>query len=155
MIRCPLPRPPVISRNNSAILNLVRLKYILIALALFLLPLGPAFAVDITVSGTCTLVNAMAAAQLDSVWASCPAGDGADTIILNSDVTLSADLGSVSTEITIRGNGNTVSGDDEGRVFLVTDGGRLTINNLTISNGRIADPGGAIQVRGHRGADIE
>ena len=70
--RLPSARNVLTSRFD--VLPAFPIKTILIALILALSAL-PAFAVDITVSGSCTLVNAMAAADFDSAVGSCPAGE--------------------------------------------------------------------------------
>ena len=43
---------------------------------------SPALAATIPVGGSCTLVNAITAANTDSATGGCPAGSGADTIVL-------------------------------------------------------------------------
>lgn len=48
-------------------------------------PLAPA---TITVEDDCTLVDAVLAANTDAATGGCPAGSGADTIVLTDDVTL-------------------------------------------------------------------
>ena len=59
--------------------------------ALLLLALGqvaPAYAANITVEGTtCTLINAITAANSDSATGGCTAGSGADTLVLASNAT--------------------------------------------------------------------
>ena len=65
-----------------------------------------------------------------------------DTILFVSDVTLTADLPSVSTSITIDGNGHLLSGNNQVRgLFVYPSGGAtfpspisVTIQNLTIAN---------------------
>ena len=91
-------------------------------------------------SSSCTLNDAIYNANTDTATGGCPAGSGADTIILNSDVTLSISLQDITSEITINGNGNFVSGNNGRRVFAIGSGGNVTINRLTIRNGR--DPSG-------------
>ena len=112
-------------------------------LALFLFsPAQPILAADITVDSNCSLPDAIQAAQSDSVVGSCPAGDGADIIHLTGDVTLTAELAQITSDITIEGGGFAISGGDSFRIFHVADGA-LTLNQLTMTKGS-ADYGGAI-----------
>lgn len=81
---------------------------LLTAAFLFLLaPWMAAQAADITVDESiCTLADAITAANTDTATGDCPAGDsGADTIILQADVTLAAALPEISSTITIEGGG--------------------------------------------------
>ena len=96
----------------------------------------PAHAADITLSSRCTLADAIIAANSDRAEGGCPAGRGADTIALSQDITLRDELPAITSEITIEGNGYTVSGDNHYRIFY-NDGGALTINNLTMTKGRV------------------
>ena len=112
---------------------------------------------SITVNATCSLVNAITSANTDTATGGCPAGTaGADTITItqagtvNGTITLSSQLtiqgtGSQQSSITIDGGNHTISGNDSTRVFLVQGSGRLTLNNLTVTNG-YANEGGAIKV---------
>ncbi|MGQ0594415.1 MAG: right-handed parallel beta-helix repeat-containing protein [Gammaproteobacteria bacterium] len=129
-----------------------------------LLALGqaPVLAATITVGGGCTLLDAVTAANTDAATGGCPAGSDADVIELTGNVTLSAvnntteglnGLPSVTSAITLNGNGHTlqrstVTGTPEFRLFHVPDTGNLTINQLTLTNGRVGStsypaPGGA------------
>ena len=124
-----------------------------------LLALGqaPALAATITVTGTCTLVDAITAANTDIATGGCPAGRGADVIVLTEDVTLTAvdnttdspnGLPSVTSPITINGNTHTlqrsaVSGTPDFRLSHVAYSGNLTLKEITLSNGR-ADYGGGV-----------
>lgn len=100
----------------------------------------------------CLLIDAINAANTDAASGTCPAGNGADTITLLQDVTLSdvdnADyantgangLPQISSAITIEGGGHTISRTASApafRFFFVPDGGVLTLNNLTLSNGDV------------------
>lgn len=83
-------------------------------------------------TGTCTLRDAITYAN------STP---GADTITFDANytITLSGSLPSVTSVITITGNGaaNTkIDGNSLYRVFAVDTGGDLRLNNLTVQNGR-------------------
>ena len=96
----------------------------------------PAYAADIRLSSRCTLADAILAANHDRAEGDCPAGRGADTIILSQDITLQAELPVITSTITIEGNGYTISGDNRWRIFY-NDGGALTINNLTMTKGTL------------------
>ncbi len=103
---------------------------------------SPAQAATITVDGTtCTLANAITAANNDTVTGGCSAGSGADTLTLTADVTLGAVLPAISSDMTIQGDIATrfVSGNNARRVFTVNSG-TVTFQDLTIQNGR--DVGG-------------
>lgn len=113
-----------------------------------LLALGqaPALAATITVGGSCTLVDAITAANTDLATGGCPAGNSSDVIALTGNVTLSAvnnttdgpnGLPSVTSTITLNGNGHTLqrSGTPDFRLFHVADTGNLTLNQLTLTNG--------------------
>ena len=93
-------------------------------------------AADIRLSSSCTLADAIIAANNDRAEGSCPAGRGADTIALSQDITLDGGLPKITSDITIEGNGYAISGDNRWRIFY-NDGGALTINNLTMTKGRV------------------
>ena len=94
----------------------------------------------------CTLSNRIVSANTNTSVGGCPAGTSHDIITLTEDITLSEPLPPINGTITIEGNGHTISGDDRFRIFLVT-GGKLTINNLTLTRARAGGSGGAIRVR--------
>ena len=126
-----------------------RLKQSLASLALLLaLGQGLALAATIPVDGTtCTLVDAITAANTDATVAGsqCPAGSGADTIVLpaNSTITLTSvatggsGLPQITSAITIEGNGSTIRRDSSAPAFRIFDviHGNLTLNNTTVSGG--------------------
>ena len=85
------------------------------------------------------------AANTDTAVGNCPAGNGADTITLLRDFTLSEPIPPITSEIAIDGAGFTISGALKFRHFDV-DGGTLTIRNATLANGS-ASNGGAIRLR--------
>jgi hypothetical protein len=109
------------------------------------------------------LVDAITAANTDAATGGCVAGNGADIIDLQTNVTLTAvnnttsgynGLPVVSSAITIQGNGNTISrqaSSPDFRIMFVGSGGNLTLNSATISGG-VASAGtirgGAIYVSG-------
>jgi hypothetical protein len=105
----------------------------------------PAAAATITVNGTtCTLANAITAANTDRATGGCPAGSGADTLTLTADVTLSAALPAIASNVTIHGNTPTrfVSGNQAFRVFYVQSG-TVTFKDLTIRNGQATGGNGS------------
>ena len=132
-----------------------------IQLALILIvvvePLAPAV---ITIKAGCALAQAIRAANNDAVEGGCPAGSGADTIVLTGKVNLNAvedtsngnsGLPAISSEIRIDGRNHTISRDPgalfDFRHFYVAAAGNLTLDRVTLSGGRGA-AGGSIQVRG-------
>ena len=135
---------------------------LLIAGAIFFALPHPVDAASIPVDGaTCTLVNAIAAANTDTATGGCSAGSGADTLVLASSSThtlstfnnTSSDsirngLPQIASNITLDGNNATIirpSTTSAGfRIFYVTSTGALTLNNLTIQGGSIQGKGGGI-----------
>lgn len=118
----------------------IALIAVAIAVALLMLPIAQA--ADIELNNTCSLADAITAANTDQAVGGCPAGDGADSIILAGDITLDSALPHITTEITVKGAGSTISGNDRFRIFAV-NGGILSIEQLTLING-VGDWGGAI-----------
>ena len=102
--------------------------------ALLLAP--PVYAADITLSASCTLADAILAANHDRAEGDCPAGRGADTIALTKDITLDGGLPKITSDITIEGNGYAISGAHRWRIFY-NDGGALIIKDLTMTKGYV------------------
>ena len=95
----------------------------------------------------CDLTHQIIAANTNAPASGCPAGRGADTISLERDIKLFAKLPSITSTITIEGNGHTISGDERFRIFTV-DGGTVTMNNVTLTEGYIENgEGGAVLVQ--------
>ena len=138
---------------------------LLAALMAFTLPTQPIAAAVITVDGTCTLVDAILAANSDMATGSCPTGIGADRIILDSNVDLTAiygaskvigggqaglpDITSIITiaagaEETIRRTADTF------RIFYIAATGELTLEGVTVSNGKI-EPAEGTRTEAHGG----
>ena len=93
--------------------------------------------------------QALAAEGFDSLYAAIEAANsgGSNTIELSEDITLNASLPPIRGNIVIEGDGHTISGDEQFRIFDV-DGGALTIKNLTLTKGRDSEGiGGAIRLR--------
>ncbi len=146
-------------------LGSVRLFAVVLAMGHFALLLPPnrvARAAQITVTsiaGTsggpdCTLRDAITAANSDTATGGCQAGSGADTIVLENGATytltqvdnttvqngtaLPNGLPSVTSEITIKGNGAVItraSGYPPFRLLHVAPSGRLILNDVTLTNG--------------------
>ena len=124
------------------------LLFIAILTALLLAP--PVYAADIRLSSSCTLADAILAANGDRAEGDCPAGRGADAITLTRDITLDSDLPKITSDIIIEGDGYTISGDNRWRIFY-NEGGALTIKDLTMTKGYvegelIRDEDGALKV---------
>ena len=98
---------------------------------------------DDDVNGTCTLWDAITAADTDTATNGCPAGSGADTITLSVNITLKRYLPNITTEITIEGADYDIDGNDEYPIFNLK-GGDLTLNSLTLTGGEAGGYGGAI-----------
>ena len=112
-------------------------KFRLIFVVLFALFFASSVhAADIAVDADCSLADAIIAANRDRAEGDCPAGRGADTITLTQDITLKDELPAITSDITIEGNGYTISGDNRHRIFY-NNGGALTINNLTMTKGYV------------------
>ncbi|MDP1615568.1 MAG: choice-of-anchor Q domain-containing protein [Methylococcales bacterium] len=120
------------------------------ALALALaFAVGAAHATSINVNADCSLFNAINNANTDTDTDGvngCPAGSGADilNLPLNSTQSLNNGLPAITSIITINGNGSTVDGLGN-RPFNISTAGDLTLNRLTVKNGRYAQRGGGIQ----------
>ena len=111
----------------------------------------PALAATIPVGGGCTLVDALTAANTDTATGGCPAGSGADTIVLppGSTQTLTSvhnntfgpnGLPVVESVITIAGQGSTIvraEGAPEFRLLAVRSTGDLTLQETTVRGGVI------------------
>jgi hypothetical protein len=123
-----------------------------------LLVLGqqPALAATIPVGGACTLVDAITAANADTATGGCPAGSGADTIMLpaGSTQTLTevnnstygpTGLPVIRSVITIAGQGSTIARESsapEFRLVALDSVGDLTLQETTVSGGRSSSVNG-------------
>ena len=103
-------------------------------------PEGP-----ISVDESCSLADAITAANEDRAVGGCPAGNGADTIVLTGDIRLSEELPAISSEITLEGGGHTISGDDKFRIFLVGESGNMTIQYATLVDGNVREESAAMR----------
>jgi Right handed beta helix region len=109
----------------------------------------PALAATITVGGACTLVDAITAANTDAATGGCPAGSGADTVVLppgstqtlttvHNDTYGPTGLPVVSSVITIAGNESKIKraeGAPAFRLLSVSSTGDLTLQETTVSGG--------------------
>ncbi len=107
----------------------------------------PALAATIPVRGDCSLIAAIRAANSDTARGGCPAGNGADTIVLpaNSTQTLTRVINSdqgatglplILSDITIDGNGSTIRRAGSApafRILTVEEGGDLTLLDTTVT----------------------
>ena len=99
---------------------------------------------------TCTFEDEIIAANTDAPYGACPAGDGADTIVMRGDALLSNVTLRVTSDIIIEGNGYTIQDYYKRSQLIEVLGGNLTLRNLTLSEGYSPWTGGAIAVlRGH------
>ena len=94
----------------------------------------------------CLLPDQIIAANTDRPYRACPAGNGHDIIYLIRDFVLTEKLQPITSDITIEGNGYTISGENRFRIFDV-DGGKLTVKNLTMTKGRASEGGGTIRLQ--------
>ena len=123
-----------------------------IFLLMLLLPAAQVHAADIELGShaNCGLGSAIRAANTDAVRDGCPAGSGADTIILSGNITRNAAaFPAITSAITIKspaGESYQISGGDNNHIFTVSSQGSLTLENLTITAGKNAGNGGAIVV---------
>jgi hypothetical protein len=111
----------------------------------------PGQTTTIPVRADCTLVDAITAANTDTATGGCPAGSGADTIVLpagsmqtlteiNNDTYGPTGLPVISSAVTIAGQGSTIaraSSAPEFRILAVNSMGDLTLNETTVSGGRV------------------
>ena len=88
----------------------------------------------IYVEGSCGLADAITAANRDRAYSGCPAGSGADTIVLTAGILLQAELPPITSEITLRGDGHAISGNHY-RIFYVDESGVMTIRNTGLGYG--------------------
>ena len=124
---------PFASRPHLTMISArLTLVLLLATTALAIAPQPVALADTISVGGGCTLVDAITAANADSATGGCSAGNGADIIELESGATYTLaavnnpqygpnGLPSITSEITIEGNGATITrggGAPSFRLFL-------------------------------------
>ena len=89
----------------------------------------------IELSDACNLEDAIAAANVDAPVGGCPAGSGADTIVLSRDITVAAGERRVRSAMTIIGNGHTINGGGT-RIFVVAEDGDLSLQDVVLVDAR-------------------
>lgn len=135
--------PPI----SSTSFRQIRLVCIFVALCLLILLASASvvYAATINVDDDCSLANAIRSANGEAqsgTMNSCETGeDGADTISFGRDVALYEALPGITSEVTLEGNHQTLSRAAEAgnlRLLLVEGVGDLTVNNLTLQDGRLS-----------------
>ncbi|MCY3779079.1 MAG: hypothetical protein OXG78_02105, partial [Chloroflexi bacterium] len=130
-------------------MNVYRLSqyFALMLMALLISSHLPAAAAEhvIELTASCSLYDAIVAANSDSEAGGCPAGRGADTIRLTSDITLDRGLPAIVSTVTIEGEGYTISGDGSHRILQVVEA-TVSVRNLTLVDGYSSGSGGALSV---------
>lgn len=86
-------------------------------------------------ASVCTLADHIKSANTNTAVGFCPAGTSHDIITIAEDVTLTEPLPPITGTITIEGNGHTISGDGKFRIFDINGSGKLTVKNLTLTDG--------------------
>ena len=119
---------------------------LLFAMLLTFAAARPAAAATIVVDGvTCTLADAITAANTDTATGGCPAGSGADRLDLVADITLTSRLPAIVSEVALQGNGHTVSRLPTAPAFGILEIGSyrfVTIDRITITGGQDGSGGG-------------
>ena len=90
----------------------------------------------------CALAEQIEAANHDRAVGTCPAGSGADIISLSKDHDLTSALPSITSEITIDGNGYSLRGNGSFTILNVSSGGNLRLNRVAILGGNGSGVGG-------------
>lgn len=99
----------------------------------------PVQAATIHVDGaSCTLADAITAANTDELVGGCGPGDGADTIELQTDVTLTAPLPIIDSDLTLNANGHTIDGASAVEHVLHVTDATFELNEATITGGLAA-----------------
>jgi len=96
--------------------------------------------------GKCTFEDEIIAANSDAPYGACPAGNGADTIIMRGNALLYAVTLRITSDITIEGNGYTIEDYYKRSQLIEVLGGNLTLRNLTLRGGYSPWTGGMIAV---------
>lgn len=115
---------------------------------------GQGIAATINVDASCSLIEAITAANADTAVGGCRAGSGADTVVLATDgMYVLTDVNNtvryhgptglpvISSEVTIQGNGSTIKRDigaPEFRLISVNPDGNLTLQQVTITGGVVS-----------------
>ena len=142
------------------------LVILVIVFAQFAFP-SPAYAAGIVVTtlvdedtnnASCSLREAIIAANTDSAYNGCPAGSGPDAITYSGaagTLTLGSTLPLIDSDISIDGGGTiTISGGGGFRLFLVNSSATLDLNGLTLSNGSLSAGTGGGAIYTYSGATL-
>ena len=113
----------------------------LLCIALFTKTDAVSAAGYIRVDSFCRLEDAIRSANSDRAYGGCNAGSGADTIELSRDIALARSLPQIRSDITIRGNWQSIDGNKRFQIFYVAAGASLAIENLTLTRGLGQDDG--------------
>ncbi len=145
---------PLPHKTRRGLRSRWRRSFTCLALAVTLGQVTTGRAAQINVGiGTCSLVDAITAANADASTGGCPAGSGPDTLILPqaSTQTLTAidnatfgptGLPVIRSTIVIDGNGSTIARDPSApafRILAVGLTGELTLRETTVTGGRISE----------------
>lgn len=135
-------------RNRRALQRTLATSLVGAAMLLALSGAPAVLANNITVSGACTLDEAIGNANDTTTGQpnpDCAAGNpaGADTITLTGNVVLGAELPHITSPILLEGGNFSVSGAGLFRVFYVESSGDFTIHQTTVTDG-LADVGADI-----------
>ena len=113
----------------------------------------PALAAEFRVSSdsACTLADAIRAANKNAASGGCDAGGEIDVIRVTGDITLTSQLPTIRSNMTIISDDpsvkRTISGDFNWRIFNIDNGPHVTIRSLQLINGRNSGQrGGAIRI---------
>ncbi len=134
-----------------------------LGLGISLFVMGSASANTIPVGGGCGLIDAINAANTDSVVGGCPAGSGADTITLGPAATYvltnpysgQDGLPAITSTIYMMGNGSTITRTPSAplfRLMTIDPTGALYLSNITLSGGEVGgypEVGGGIKNAGY------
>ncbi len=134
------------SRRNLMLKPKLAAIALLVALFVFApMPLAQS-AGSITVDASCSLADAVQAANNDSAVGGCAAGSGTDTITIsaagtnNGVITLSSAL-EITSNIVINGGGHTISGGGTTRIFHLRQSHiTFSLNAITLRDGYVAVP---------------
>ncbi len=158
----PYKEPQMTHSCSRPSLSILRSSLLAGAASLVIPPVmaDPVVAAVIQVDTSCSLVNAIKAANTNTPVNTCSAGDAGvtDTIVLQNSTTYSLNtvndtttgpsgLPRIDSAITIQGNGATITRSGTApamRLFLVMPGAVLTLDNVTVSNGSVTGHGGGI-----------
>lgn len=95
---------------------------------------------EITVDGSCSLADAITAANTDSDVGGCSGAAGTDVLRVTDDISLTTGLPAITSTVTISANHHTIRRDpgsaSDFSVLEVSGNGRLTLHSATISGGR-------------------